>query len=632
MENQADFKLIKERLRSCEDGVPGPRLGRDESHTSIAGFRVIDVAENCIRKVKERRCRYVALSYVWGGVQQLLLQKANREELERANSLTKYERLIPQTIKDAITLTLQIGERYLWVDSLCIFQDEEVSNFTQLTSMGRIYGEAILTVANAAGTSADADIPGVRPGTRSLRQHVEVIQGAHFSNTLKDVVRLVQQTKWNQRAWTYQEQALSNRLLVILDHGMYFACDHDIFPEDCSCTHSALSTSNSSTFKCPVQYASDNNLLYDNVYAYSYDLTRYTKRSMTYQSDMLRAFSGILAALRPLFRGEFIYGLPETELDLALLWRPSGMLSRNVDPATGKALFPSWSWAGWVISGGVRLETDHQPRSRVMWKVFGASEGPNKYFSSTQCRSPLADKAAFATKWVACGGSYYEDGHLDILFQHPIAPAEERIARQWLRTPDSHNLEFRTLAAVFCINGLHTWRLKSNGEHLCSQGNCQVHVFDTDGHIVGEVHVPGRMLQTMKPGKYEFILLSRSNSALSHTYSAPFASHDVPDNFPITFDESDRFVAVPETNSSAEEEQAAESEIHAQTFSCPYSSWEDAKYVFDKNHFNTENECCIYHVMLVEWTDGVAYRVGVGRVHIDAFFEAKPQWKHVILG
>jgi Heterokaryon incompatibility protein (HET) len=72
-----------------------------------------------IRKIDQRSRRYIALSYVCGGVQPVQLTKGNREVLEQTNSLNKYERLLPQTFKDAIILVSQIGERYLWINSLC---------------------------------------------------------------------------------------------------------------------------------------------------------------------------------------------------------------------------------------------------------------------------------------------------------------------------------------------------------------------------------------------------------------------------------------------------------------------------------------------------------------------------------
>lgn len=633
--DQADFQLIKETLRSCENGTSDLLLHRGESRLSIATFRVIDMADKCIRKIPQRGCRYVALSYVWGGVQQLLLQEANREELERTNSLIKHQALVPQTIKDAITLASQIGERYIWVDALCIIQDDEVSKQAQMTSMDRIYSEAVLTIANAAGTSADADIPGVRPGTRSVRQHVEEIQGSKFSNSLSDIVGLVTISKWDSRAWTYQEKVLSNRLLVMTDQGMYFACDHDIVSEDLNNIHNTFNTKQSSRFKCPIQLSQNGNLCLINIPAYSHALSNYTSRSLTYQSDMLHAFSGIIARLKPLFRGEFIYGLPETELDNAILWRSYGMLVRNVDSATGKVLYPSWSWAGWIGSGGKALRSEEMLLSRIMWKDFAVNEGPNQYFSSTQCRSSCAEKTTFAPKWMATGIYYYEEGRPGILFQHPIASAVDRKARQWFRSPDSYHLEFRTLTAALYLNGLHIWRYNYLGEgrHICAQETCTIHVFDKNGHIAGEVCVPGKILQTMNPGKYDFLLLSRSDSSLSHTFSNPKSDLQfLSDNFPITFDESDKFATISETVLSEKDEHETESEVHAQLFSRPYSSWEDAEYVFDKNHFDRETKWCIYNVMLVEWTDGMAYRVGVGRVHIDAFFEAKPRWKHVILG
>lgn len=76
----------------------------------------------------------------------------------------------------------------------------------------------------------------------------------------------------------------------------------------------------------------------------------YTPRSLSFSSDALNAFSGKMNYLRPIMRGGFAYGLPETELDEALLWQPMGLLTRRRHPNNGSAMFPSWTWAGWVGS------------------------------------------------------------------------------------------------------------------------------------------------------------------------------------------------------------------------------------------------------------------------------------------
>ena len=57
---------------------------------------------------------------------------------------------IPRTISDAIQLMLHIGKRYLWVDSLCIKQDDENDKKKQLTIMDSIYTNAEFVVVDAA--------------------------------------------------------------------------------------------------------------------------------------------------------------------------------------------------------------------------------------------------------------------------------------------------------------------------------------------------------------------------------------------------------------------------------------------------------------------------------------------------
>jgi hypothetical protein len=78
-------------------------------------------------------------------------------------------------------------------------------------------------------------------------------------------------------------------------------------------------------------------------YIYQDIVEDYTAKNLTYGIDILNAFSGLVAALEYGY-GEFLYGLPSSAIDFALLWTPESVSSRRRDHFP---ILPSWSWAGW---------------------------------------------------------------------------------------------------------------------------------------------------------------------------------------------------------------------------------------------------------------------------------------------
>lgn len=84
-------------------------------------LRVIDVQLQCIVKVPEM-CRYMTLSCVWGGPQELQLTKKCQIKLERPDGLSIDDKGLARTIEDAMLLVSRFDERYLWVELLCIKQ------------------------------------------------------------------------------------------------------------------------------------------------------------------------------------------------------------------------------------------------------------------------------------------------------------------------------------------------------------------------------------------------------------------------------------------------------------------------------------------------------------------------------
>lgn len=117
---------------------------------AVSFLRLIDVQRQCIVKAP-RKCRYMALSYVWGGTQELQLTRKSHMEFERPNGLSMGDKRLPRTIADAMLLVSRFDERYLWADSLCIIQDDAENKHDQIALMDVIYQEAILTIVAVSG-------------------------------------------------------------------------------------------------------------------------------------------------------------------------------------------------------------------------------------------------------------------------------------------------------------------------------------------------------------------------------------------------------------------------------------------------------------------------------------------------
>jgi hypothetical protein len=127
---------------------------------------LVDTERDCVTPYKQSD-RYVALSYVWGkecGFEgQLRLTLDNLGELQEDGALRKesFAKDVPVTIKNTMGLVNLLGLRYLWVDRLCIVQDDPANKTAQINSMGYIYGGAYLTIVATAGYDANHGLKGI---------------------------------------------------------------------------------------------------------------------------------------------------------------------------------------------------------------------------------------------------------------------------------------------------------------------------------------------------------------------------------------------------------------------------------------------------------------------------------------
>lgn len=196
-------------------------------------FTLVDVRKQClIPGPPDAEC--AALSYVWGKLERSLLRNlvANRVKLEESDALTPHDSLLPKTIRDSIMLVKALGIQYLWVDSLCVVQDDYGNKPEQLKAVGPIYSLAKFIIVAAAGDNSDTGLPGVGLSPRSVGQHIEIVRGYKLANKLSIGSVAMDSAYWKTRAWTYQDRIFSQALVVFTPHQAYYRCGPFEFSED----------------------------------------------------------------------------------------------------------------------------------------------------------------------------------------------------------------------------------------------------------------------------------------------------------------------------------------------------------------------------------------------------------------
>lgn len=149
----------------------------------------------------------------------------------------------------------------------------------------------------------------------------------------------------------FQERILSTRCLVLTHLEAFLTCPSVLFSELYGSLPKACIRFHPLRKLIPIEARWDS--LRD-IASYCDLVISFTKRNFTYDTDILRAFAGISAFLESkMIKPErMIYGLPSTDLILAISWVSQGLSARRYTctsmDGVGILSLPSWSWAGWT--------------------------------------------------------------------------------------------------------------------------------------------------------------------------------------------------------------------------------------------------------------------------------------------
>ena len=177
----------------------------------------------------ELKVDYIALSYCWGGEIDSRLLKANIS----AKMESIYVNDLPKNFQHAVSITRQLGYEYLWIDSLCIVQDDESEWEQESAKMGLVYSNAtcVISAVGSASSHGGCFFPKDR-----MHQDVVLRHNTDFTLTVRSWIRddkilgklfqeNVEQAPLTSRGWAFQERILAKRVLHFSRSCVLFECN-----------------------------------------------------------------------------------------------------------------------------------------------------------------------------------------------------------------------------------------------------------------------------------------------------------------------------------------------------------------------------------------------------------------------
>lgn len=368
----AEHKQCLEHFESKSvQKLPTRVLKIEGQRGGVEGVRLVDTSDV--------EGTYACLSYCWG---------SNRQEsMTTTANLDKHRHNIPwqelpSTISDAIKLCYKLGFQYLWVDSLCIVQNDEQDWLREASNMAGIYSKSALTLAVhlcddasesflrkrllntkqwSDGRYGCATVPFTDPSTGDKHEMYlwedSSFEGSRFLDEgwqqIRNFMRDQPSGKWFNRAWTYQEWFLSPRVLHI--HTMTVWDCFESYGNELEKRFLRQHPHSTWSRKEFIQFS------------WTYILHGFTARQISLEKDRLPALAGVAERLRAETEFTYLAGLWVEDLPESLLWTRSLECSVMNRPITYRA--PTWSWAsleGEVDFNSIYFDRWALPTSKIL--------------------------------------------------------------------------------------------------------------------------------------------------------------------------------------------------------------------------------------------------------------------------
>ena len=312
---------------------------------------------------------YVCLSHCWGSTDRHPLE-TNTRNLYHHKLRISLEHL-PKTFRDATEVARRFEVRYLWIDSLCIIQDDCEDWRTQSSRMSEVYQGAIFTIAATAAVDSSfglyTEIQPVHEGMElSALTNQGDCQGTYIRAPLhhaKDPTH----RPLTSRGWVFQERMLSPRVLHFDRQELIWECTRETMRE---CKYGTDVTSRWVKMRRTFQLSHLRTLEKGTVHRrWHKAVEQYSLLLLSREHDILPAISGIAKRLQLVTGSAYLAGLWRDNLILDLCWSTGPDKSNRTRRAT-QYRAPTFSWASILTSEvGVRFYSED-----FLWLFFENDE------------------------------------------------------------------------------------------------------------------------------------------------------------------------------------------------------------------------------------------------------------------
>ncbi|KAJ4115389.1 hypothetical protein NW768_011241 [Fusarium equiseti] len=335
------FVLINKWIETCNcsHAMCQPTSGKQPDHMPT---RLICV-QNPLRLVETIAVEpdeYAALSHCWGRLSQDERFCTSLTNIEQLKAGIDYNRL-PKNFQDAVTVTVGLGIKYLWIDSICIIQDDRTDWEKEAARMEQVFSLAYFVIgASSAKSSLDGflgDCPR-RECVQIETQDAPLLYVCPFIDNFKHDVEL---GELNKRGWVFQERVLARRSIFFTSTQVYWECGTGVHCETLGRlrNYKAAFLGDANFPKSALEYYRDGRqMLIQDLYE------RYSSLAFTMPSDRAVAILGLQDRLAQAFETKAAYGFFEVYFARGLLWRRGQTHGlRRIKYPEGRHV-PSWSW------------------------------------------------------------------------------------------------------------------------------------------------------------------------------------------------------------------------------------------------------------------------------------------------